>query len=233
MYKVLFLLIITLLILFLNKYKFLYFSSKYNIEGHSFFTSKEYNNPLIISLYPFLSKSECKYIIELSKYCLKRSTVTNKKRIQNSRTSNSCFLGEFINDKVINKIKRRIVRYLNINPCQLEDLQVLRYKPGQKYDFHYDWFNNTDEDSKKELARGGQRLYTIFVYLNDLSEIGVNGSTCFKKIDYCTKPKEGLGIFWRNMVNGNVDYNTLHAGMAPLNSYKFGMNIWVREKCFK
>ena len=52
--------------------------------------------------------------------------------------------------------------------CQIEDLQVSsRYKPGQKYDYHVDGLKeNHKNEYNYELSGGGQRIYTIFTYLN-------------------------------------------------------------------
>lgn len=202
------------------------------IDGHGFTEKPLVKSPEIKGLYNFLSKFECNYIINLAKNCFEKSTVTHKDKYQNSRTSYTCFLTKFKNDSIIKRIKQRIVEYLNIDKCQLEELQVVRYYPGQKYDYHYDWFDNKTIENKNQLKRGGQRIYTIFIYLNDLNETNNNGSTCFEKINFCSKPEEGLGIFWKNTVDGKVDYRTKHAGIAPKNSIKYGMNVWVREKCF-
>ena len=45
-------------------------------------------------------------------------------------------------------------------PCYVEDIQVVRYQPGQYFLPHYDWFSEPEEHSS------GQRLWTMFVYLN-------------------------------------------------------------------
>lgn len=48
-----------------------------------------------------------------------------------------------------------------------EDIQVLRYEPGQKYDPHHDYFVD-----KVNLARGGHRIATILMYLSDVEKGG-------------------------------------------------------------
>lgn len=48
-----------------------------------------------------------------------------------------------------------------------EDIQVLRYEPGQKYDPHYDYFSD-----KENIARGGHRIATVLMYLTDVEKGG-------------------------------------------------------------
>lgn len=48
-----------------------------------------------------------------------------------------------------------------------EDMQVLRYEPGQKYDAHYDYFVD-----KVNIARGGHRIATVLMYLSDVVKGG-------------------------------------------------------------
>lgn len=48
-----------------------------------------------------------------------------------------------------------------------EDLQVLHYEPGQKYDPHFDYFVD-----KVNIARGGHRIATVLMYLSDVEKGG-------------------------------------------------------------
>merc|ERR1712146_722973 len=51
----------------------------------------------------------------------------------------------------------------------LEATQILRYEPGQFYRPHTDYFDTSDTPN---LNRGGQRLMTLLVWLNDVIEGG-------------------------------------------------------------
>lgn len=48
-----------------------------------------------------------------------------------------------------------------------EDIQVLRYEHGQKYDPHYDYFTD-----KVNIARGGHRIATVLMYLSNVVKGG-------------------------------------------------------------
>lgn len=48
-----------------------------------------------------------------------------------------------------------------------EDLQILRYEHGQKYDSHFDYFHD-----KVNIARGGHRIATVLMYLSNVTKGG-------------------------------------------------------------
>lgn len=56
-----------------------------------------------------------------------------------------------------------------------EDIQVLRYEPGQKYEPHYDYFAD-----KVNIARGGHRVATVLMYLTDVAK---GGETVFPRAE--------------------------------------------------
>ena len=58
-----------------------------------------------------------------------------------------------------------------------EDIQVLRYEHGQKYDPHYDYFTD-----KVNIARGGHRIATVLMYLTDVTK---GGETVFPQAEVC------------------------------------------------
>lgn len=189
--------------------------------------------PQVIKLYPLLTKDESKHLISIGGDEFKRSTVTGDKKFSADRTSNSYFIPRN-KDSIIIGITNRIAKLLKVDPCQLESLQVVRYFPGEKFKNHYDWFTK-DVLDKTEEKRGGQRIYTIFAYLNNIPNENDNtksGYTCFPKLDLCIKPQEGLGIFWKNTIGNKTCYQVFHSGTAPKYGIKYGLNIWVRERCF-
>lgn len=53
---------------------------------------------------------------------------------------------------------------LNVDLSQIEEPQIVRYKNGQEFSWHYDEIPTT------QLPNGGQRIATLLVYLNDLEE---------------------------------------------------------------
>ena len=49
-------------------------------------------------------------------------------------------------------------------------LQVLKYQPGQKYEEHWDWFE--EEERKKMDIDDTNRIATILVYLSGEQPLG-------------------------------------------------------------
>lgn len=56
-----------------------------------------------------------------------------------------------------------------------EDIQVLRYEHGQKYDPHYDYFTD-----KVNIVQGGHRLATVLMYLTNVTK---GGETVFPEAE--------------------------------------------------
>eukprot|EP00798_Chlamydomonas_sp_ICE-L_P030513 gene30513-35541_t len=61
-------------------------------------------------------------------------------------------------DSVVEGIERKIAEWTGLPVSHGEPIEVLRYKNGQKYDAHWDWF----EDIEDGL---GNRMATVLMYL--------------------------------------------------------------------
>lgn len=64
---------------------------------------------------------------------------------------------------------------LNVDLSQMEEPQIVRYRTGEEFSWHY------DEIPSMQLSNGGQRLATLLVYLNDLEEER-GGGTVFRDL---------------------------------------------------
>ena len=171
-------------------------------------------------IHKFLSKEECDHLIRLAKGHLSRSTVMDlngQKSVHHDiRTSSTCFIPGS-HDRVVRRVKKRAAKILGVNRELLEDLQVVKYEPGQFFDEHYDWF------TPEQVSHGNeQRQYTIFAYLND-----GEGNTEFPKLGRTFQPVRGNALKWTDCKDRNTqDYLTLHRGAPPVNRVKYGLNIW-------
>lgn len=113
---------------------------------------------------------------------------------------------------------------------QMEEPQIVRYKTGQEFSWHY------DEVPAPQLKNGGQRLATLLVYLNNVSE-GAGGGTIFRDLkDGATgemltmKPKEGSALlFFPAYKDGRPDDRTLHKGEVA-GEEKWIIQMWIHEK---
>lgn len=192
------------------------------------------NDPHIVLLHNFLKPDECDALIKLAEESgMDRSTVqgiTNE--LSKDRTSYTTNFKRGHND-LIAKIERRAATFARLPLENLEPLQICRYKPGQQYKPHYDFFVPNTRGTDEALKKGGQRHVTLFVYLNDLPADETSGHTHFPKLDLKIAPRKGTAALWLNVKPDKTeDFRTLHAGTPPTSGTKYGMNIWFRERPF-
>jgi prolyl 4-hydroxylase len=108
-----------------------------------------------------------------------------------------------------------------------EQLQVVRYEPGQFYKPHHDYLDANLADVKSR----GQRAVTVFVYLNNLKEGEEGGGTKFPLLGKTLTPDMGTAaMWWSYTADGKLDEKTLHSGEPVHKSIKYGLNIWARDR---
>lgn len=185
------------------------------------------NYPLIFSKDEFLTREECKHIIEISQPYLKEATVYNEKtqkdEISDYRKCKVCYF-KHTHDDVITEIVERISNVVQVSPVRAELLQVISYEEGEYFDYHVDAFSLNDIN----MQDGGQRLFTTMVYLNDVEE---GGETHFKLLNITVEPKEGRLLVFQNCLKNSNAQNTqtLHAGLPIKKGKKYAINLWYRE----
>lgn len=131
------------------------------------------------------------------------------------------------------------------SPSHLEPIQLARYSPSEHYRHHTDWFVDPAHSTSRS---GGQRVSSFFAYVG-VGEGTTGGGTNFPALDaphgeeWCDvidcdeewekgvtfRPVEGNAVYWENMVSGEGDDRTLHAGLPVTGGWKVGMNLWTRE----
>jgi len=78
------------------------------------------------------------------------------------------------------------------------------------------------------LQRGGQRVATFLVYLNDGYE---GGETSFPRLDYRFKGATGDALVFANVEpNGAPDPRTMHAGTPTTRGEKWLLSQWIRDR---
>ena len=191
-------------------------------------------SPKILLIHNFLTPDECDELIALGeKHKFKRSTVhgASKDEVSNERTSHT-YNFERSQTKLIKDIEQLSTLFCPFSTKNVENLQIVRYNPGQQYKHHYDYFVPGREGTDVALKRGGQRHVTFFVYLNDMNPNETGGQTDFPNLNMKIVPRKGTAVMWYNVEDGKEDDRTYHAGLPPVMSTKYGLNIWVREREF-
>ncbi|KXS17255.1 hypothetical protein M427DRAFT_54911 [Gonapodya prolifera JEL478] len=130
-------------------------------------------DPLVMYIEGFLRKGEPEWIISKANPLLARSSVVDvdddptEKRNATSlyRTSSTAFLTRS-GDRILRCIESRASTFTGVPVRNTEGLQVTYYKEGQEYKPHWDYFPREFASMGEQLKRGGQRVTTLFAYLN-------------------------------------------------------------------
>jgi prolyl 4-hydroxylase len=191
----------------------------------------------------FLTKEECEHIINIAKPHMRKSAVvdniTGKSLNSSGRTSSGTFLARG-RDQIVRNIEKRIADITFIPVEHGENLNVLHYEVGQKYDSHLDYFMD-----KFSTKNGGQRIATMLMYLSDVEDGGetvfpvAKGnfssvpwwnelSDCGKK-GLSVKPKMGDAIlFWSMKPDSTQDPLSLHGACPVIKGDKWSCAKWMR-----
>ncbi|GAB2464914.1 MAG: 2OG-Fe(II) oxygenase [Comamonas sp.] len=189
-------------------------------------------HPRIVVFGNLLSDEECEALINDADPRMKRSlTVENKtggEEINADRTSDGMFFtrGE---TPIVARIEARIARLLNWPLEYGEGLQVLHYRPGAEYKPHYDYFDPSQPGTPTILKRGGQRVGTLVMYLNN-PEAG--GGTVFPDVQLEVAPRRGNAVFF-SYATPDPASKSLHGGTPVIRGEKWVATKWLREGEFK
>ena len=146
----------------------------------------------------------------------------------------------------VNSLLAKAQALLNVDLKQFEEPQLVRYRTGEEFSWHYDEIPST------ELSNGGQRLATLLVYLNDLED-DRGGYTVFRDLksplnesskrnkgsskgngnQLTVRPTRGSAlVFFPAFKDGKVDQRTLHKGEVALDK-KMIAQLWIHEREYK
>ncbi|ESR32977.1 putative prolyl 4-hydroxylase 4 [Citrus sinensis] len=197
----------------------------------------------------FLTDLECDHLINLAKSQLKRSAVADnlsgESKLSDVRTSSGTFIPKG-KDAIIAGIEDKIATWTFLPKENGEDIQVLRYEHGQKYEPHYDYFSD-----KVNIVRGGHRLATVLMYLSDVAKGGETVfpnaeepprrrtpatnddlSECAKK-GIAVKPRRGDALLFFSLhTNAIPDPVSLHSGCPVIEGEKWSATKWIHVDSF-
>jgi prolyl 4-hydroxylase len=175
----------------------------------------------------FLTAEECAALVALIDAHRRPSTITDAYGADSDfRTSETADLPG--NDPLVASVYRRLADYAGLPIAHAEALQGQRYAPGQQFKAHTDYFEPTGLDYFPHTEDGGQRSWTMMVYLN---EPQAGGATRFVKLDKLFQPETGKLLAWNNRLpDGGVNSFTLHAGMPVRAGTKYIITAWFRDR---
>ena len=210
--------------------------------------------PRAFHLHNVMSAQECDEFLEIAEPRVRRSTVidsvTGESKVDPIRTSEQTFLprGKF---PIVSSVEERLARITMLPAYHGEDMQVLKYQPGQKYDAHHDVGELSSKSGAQLAADGGHRVATVLLYLSDVEE---GGETAFPDSEWldptagdrngpwsacaedhvAVKPRKGDGLlFWSITPENEIDPKSMHAGCPVLKGTKWTATKWIHARPFR
>lgn len=186
-------------------------------------------SPRVVLLGGFLSPEECDELIAYAAPRLERSPVVGEgdggNQVHAHRTSRGAML-QRAECELVARIEARLAALTRWPATHGEGLQLLRYEKGNEYRPHFDWFDPTRPGPARHLERGGQRLATVIMYLNDVEQ---GGATTFPEVGLEIQPRRGHALFFANTdCHGAPDRRALHAGAPVEAGIKLIATKWLR-----
>ena len=185
-------------------------------------------NPRIIVFGSLLSDDECDQLVALARDRITRSATFNLEtgldEVHEARTSEGTFFHRGAH-ALCDRIESRIAALLDWPVDHGEGLQVLRYGPGAEYKPHYDYFDPDKPGTANNLARGGQRVASLVMYLNTPKH---GGATTFPDVDFEVAPIKGNAVFF-SYDRPHPMTRTLHGGAPVIEGEKWVATKWLRQ----
>jgi len=197
-------------------------------------------DPPVFSIDDFFTSEECQEYMEMtagdgSDDAVQVLSPTFSAASISRRTSTTWFCRY----KGVPTLLAKAQRLLDVDLSQIEEPQLVRYRTGEEFSWHY------DEIPTKQLANGGQRLATLLVYLNDMDE-GMGGATIFRDLHVESRAKVGRKaktlsvrpqagkalLFFPAYKDGRPDVRTLHKGEIASETKKIAQ-LWIHEGVYK
>ncbi|MCX7089444.1 MAG: 2OG-Fe(II) oxygenase [Methylococcales bacterium] len=202
-----------------------------NVTDRAVSVSMRLAQPDIVAFDDFMSRAECERLIADSIEKVERSGVvdpeTGKTIIIPARSSEGCYFQRGEN-AFIQQLDARISAVMNWPIDHGEGIQILHYTNGGEYRPHFDYFPVEQSGSATHLAKGGQRVATFIMYLNDVE---AGGETVFPDVGLNIVPRQGSAVYF-SYVNslGQIDPATLHGGAPVIAGEKWIATKWMRQE---
>lgn len=189
--------------------------------------------PAIVVLESVLSADECDALIELARPRLTPSTTvdpsTGFDMVSGNRTSEGMFF-RLEENPLVARLDRRISALMRMPVENGEGLQVLRYAEGARSAPHFDFLMPNNAANQASIARSGQRVSTLVIYLNDVRG---GGDTVFPELGFGVAPRRGNAVYFEYCdARNQLDARTLHAGAQVTAGEKWVVTKWMRQRRF-
>ena len=187
-------------------------------------------NPLVLTADGFASDQECAAVIASATGQLERAGVIDRDfvpRVSELRTNRQAVV-DHRKDAMLAGLCLKLSVTLRLPFSHAEPLNVLNYQPGEEFRPHSDGHDPDAAGAEAEIPRGGQRLFTSIIYLND---VPAGGETRFPELGIEIAPRRGRLLLFANTWAGGRKLCALsvHAGLPVREGEKWAATFWWRE----
>jgi prolyl 4-hydroxylase len=202
-------------------------------DGRSFPVLARGDAPNLALIAEVLTAAECRQLIELARPRLRPSQVvdphTGEDVVAKYRDSVGMFF-RLEETPFIAELDRRLSGLMSLPLENGEGLQVLCYRSGGSTAAHFDYLLPSNPANQASVARSGQRVSTLLIYLNDVE---AGGETVFPDAGLRITPQRGNGLYFESSNSrGQLDRQSFHAGNPVLAGEKWVVTKWMRQRRF-
>jgi len=179
-----------------------------------------HREPWIVAFDEFLRPDEADRLLAVAGHKFERSLAGDGVTPVRTSSTSWCNVPHCMDHPLFQTVRDRISNLTRVPWKNAEHLQVLRYEPGQFYKEHHD-------QNSPRYSAWGPRLYTFFMYLNDVE---AGGETRFTKLNISVVPRKGSAILWPSVHSDDpwkTEELTYHEAVSVVAGEKFAANFWI------
>jgi prolyl 4-hydroxylase len=176
------------------------------------------DDPLVQVIDDFVTETERSHIIRLTADKLDTALVSavGAAKTSDGRTGSVAWV-KHDHTPIVRGLVKRVSNLVGIPVRHAESLQVVHYGETQEYKPHFDAYDMTTEKGQQRTAKGGQRLVTALMYLNEVED---GGGTIFPKLD---------NVGDNDLEDLTRHRHSLHGGSPVWGGQKWACNLWFRQ----
>ncbi|HEY1990897.1 MAG TPA: 2OG-Fe(II) oxygenase [Gammaproteobacteria bacterium] len=191
-------------------------------------------HPHVFTVDEFVSRGECAHLMTLADRNFRPAQELTADRLsQENRhfTGSMAALQLDLCDPVVRAVERRVGAAFGLPASHVEPLSVLRYRGGNSYAPHVDYFDAARlQENLSKGDRAGQRVASFLVYLQPAQ---AGGETHYLTLEKKVQGRERMALCHFNCLpSGEPDPATLHTGEPVQQGEKWLARTTVRERPF-